>query len=199
MIIFWLSQDSNVTPPVCLAAFTAAAIAKSPPMATGVTSWKLAKGLYIVPVLFAYTPLLTGDWGEALTIFGFAVVGIYALAAGLQGCMEHPLGWPLRAVALAAGLACLWPHSIPLNARRRRRHHPAPCPEHPQRARYRPGLTAALRLPISTAQAEGACRSLAQATVKPSHSDHIIRNPAECGPRQCEPRSISAPSALRGM
>ena len=35
MIVFWLSQDSNVTPPVCLAAFTAAAIAKSPPMATG--------------------------------------------------------------------------------------------------------------------------------------------------------------------
>ncbi len=116
MIIFWLSQDSNVTPPVCLAAFTAAAIAKSPPMATGVTSWKLAKGLYIVPVLFAYTPLLSGSWGEALTIFGFAVVGIYALAAGLQGCMEHPLGLLLRAIALAAGLACLWPDALLVNA-----------------------------------------------------------------------------------
>ncbi|MEL6960065.1 MAG: TRAP transporter fused permease subunit, partial [Pseudomonadota bacterium] len=40
MIIFWLSQDSNVTPPVALAAFTAAAIAKAPAMATGVASWK---------------------------------------------------------------------------------------------------------------------------------------------------------------
>ncbi|MSU91685.1 TRAP transporter fused permease subunit [Rhodobacteraceae bacterium 2CG4] len=112
MIIFWLSQDSNVTPPVALAAFTAAAIAKSPAMATGVASWKLAKGLYIVPVLFAYTPLLSGDPLAALTIFGFAVVGIYALAAGLQGCMERPLGPAGRALALAAGVACLWPAAV---------------------------------------------------------------------------------------
>jgi TRAP-type uncharacterized transport system fused permease subunit len=53
LIIFWLSQDSNVTPPVCLAAFAAAGIAGTPPMATGMTSWKLAKGLYLVPLLFA--------------------------------------------------------------------------------------------------------------------------------------------------
>jgi len=112
MIIFWLSQDSNVTPPVALAAFTAAAIAKSPAMATGVASWKLAKGLYIVPVLFAYTPLLSGDPVAALTVFAFAVAGVYALAAGLQGCMERPLGLIGRALALAAGIACLWPSSI---------------------------------------------------------------------------------------
>ncbi|MGD8498269.1 MAG: TRAP transporter fused permease subunit, partial [Chromatiales bacterium] len=68
MLIFWLSQDSNVTPPVCLAAFAAATIAKSPPMATGFTAWKLAKGLYIVPLLFAYTPFLSGDWGDAFRI-----------------------------------------------------------------------------------------------------------------------------------
>ncbi len=115
MIVFWLSQDSNVTPPVCLAAFTAAAIAKSPPMLTGVQSWKLAKGLYIVPVLFAYTPLLSGDWGAAFTVFGFAVVGIYALAAGMQGCMERRLNIPFRAAALVTGIACLWPFSLIVN------------------------------------------------------------------------------------
>ena len=114
MIIFWLSQDSNVTPPVALAAFTAAAIAESPAMRTGVASWKLAKGLYIVPILFAYTPLLAGDPGAALMVFGFAVIGIYALAAGLQGCMERPLNPVLRALALAAGIACLWPWSLPV-------------------------------------------------------------------------------------
>ncbi len=115
MIVFWLSQDSNVTPPVCLAAFTAAAIAKSPPMATGLQSWKLAKGLYIVPVLFAYTPLLSGDWGAAFVVFFFAIFGIYALAAGMQGCMERPLHPVLRGVALAAGVACLWPFSLLAN------------------------------------------------------------------------------------
>ncbi|MEM9009621.1 MAG: TRAP transporter fused permease subunit [Pseudomonadota bacterium] len=116
MIVFWLSQDSNVTPPVCLAAFTAAAIAKSPPMATGLVSWKIAKGLYIVPVLFAYTPFLSGDPLAALQIFGFALVGIYGLAAALQGAMEAPLNIALRLVAGAAGIACLWPGMILVNA-----------------------------------------------------------------------------------
>ena len=68
MIIFWLSQDSNVTPPVCLTAFAAAAIAKTPPMATGLTAWRVAKGIYIVPLLFAYTPILSGDWIAAIQI-----------------------------------------------------------------------------------------------------------------------------------
>ena len=109
MIIFWLSQDSNVTPPVALAAFTAAAIAKAPAMATGFASWKLAKGLYIVPLMMAYTPFLSGDWGVMLVIFGFGVVGIYALAGALQGCMESPLNPVLRVVAAVAGAACIWP------------------------------------------------------------------------------------------
>ncbi len=112
MIIFWLSQDSNVTPPVCLASFTAAAIAKSGPMITGLQSWKIAKGLYIVPLLFAYTPILSGDWWTALQIFAFALVGIYGIAAALQGCMEAPLNWPLRALAFAAGIAAIWPANL---------------------------------------------------------------------------------------
>ena len=115
MIIFWLSQDSNVTPPVALAAFTAAAIAKAPAMATGFASWKLAKGLYIVPVLFAYTPFLSGDWPVMIRIFLFAVVGIYALSAALQGCMERPFGWLMRVPVGAAGLACLWPDVVIVN------------------------------------------------------------------------------------
>ena len=115
MIVFWLSQDSNVTPPVCLAAFTAATIAGSPPMRTGLMSWKIAKGLYVVPVLFAYTPLLSGDIVEALRISLFALVGLYGLAAALQGWFEHPIGWPMRAVAALAGLACLWPDPLWVN------------------------------------------------------------------------------------
>ncbi|SEA00394.1 TRAP transporter permease [Rubrimonas cliftonensis] len=115
MIIFWLSQDSNVTPPVCLAAFTAAAIAKASPLGTGLASWKLAKGLYIVPVLFAYTPLLSGDPLAALQTFAFAVVGVYGLAAGMEGWMETRLTLPLRAVVFAAGLATVWPSPLWVN------------------------------------------------------------------------------------
>ena len=112
MIIFWLSQDSNVTPPVCLTAFTAAAIAKTPPMATGLQSWKIAKGLYIVPLLFAYTPFLGGSWYVVFEIFIFALIGLYALCGALQGYLENELSWPMRIVILLLGGAMLWPLPI---------------------------------------------------------------------------------------
>lgn len=104
LIVFWLSQDSNVTPPVCLAAFTAAGIAKSPPMATGLQAWKIAKGLYIVPIIFAYTPLIGGDLITVLRIGFFSLFGIYAFSCLLQRHSEGPLQiwmYPLLIVAAA--------------------------------------------------------------------------------------------------
>jgi len=112
MIIFWLSQDSNVTPPVCLTAFAAAAIAKTPPMATGFTAWKISKGLYIIPVLFAYTSFIGGSNIEIIKIFFFALFGIYALVAAMEGYLEHPLNLFLRAVLAVIGLSMLWPHGL---------------------------------------------------------------------------------------
>tara|TARA_A100001015_G_C15024180_1_gene729562 strand:+ start:700 stop:2880 length:2181 start_codon:yes stop_codon:yes gene_type:complete len=91
LIIFWLSQDSSVTPPVCLAAFTAAGIAKSPPMATGFQAWKIAKGLYIIPLMFAYTPLISGNWLEIFQVGIFALFGIYAINSLIQVYAEGPL------------------------------------------------------------------------------------------------------------
>ena len=106
LVIFWLSQDSNVTPPVCLVAFTAAAIAGTPPMRTGLTSWKVAKGLYLVPLLFAFTPLITGSWTERLAVFGFSCLGLYALAGLLQWHLETRLN-AITGAALAVSAACL--------------------------------------------------------------------------------------------
>ncbi|WP_235937562.1 TRAP transporter permease [Marinobacter caseinilyticus] len=110
MIIFWLSQDSNVTPPVCLTAFAAAAIAGTPPMRTGFTAWKIAKGLYIVPLLFAYSPLISGDFSEMLRVFVFGLFGVYAIIAGLEGFLEHRLAWWLRLLMFPVGALMLWPH-----------------------------------------------------------------------------------------
>ncbi len=109
MIIFWLSQDSNVTPPVCLAAFTAAAIAKSPPMKTGFSAWKIAKGLYVVPLLFAYTPLLSGDWLKMMEIFVFALFGLWILSAAVEGHWENRLSILPRLLGLGVGIALIWP------------------------------------------------------------------------------------------
>lgn len=115
MIIFWLSQDSNVTPPVCLAAFAAAALAETKPMATGLTAWKIAKGLYVMPLLFAYTPFLAGDFWLSLWIFAFGTVGIYALTAAISGWMEAPLSWLERILLAATGTALLWPTGPTVN------------------------------------------------------------------------------------
>ena len=109
LIIFWLSQDSNVTPPVCLVAFTAAAIAGTPPMRTGFTSWKIAKGLYLVPLLFAFTPLITGSWTERLTVFGFACLGLYALAGLLQWHLEAKLNAVSAGLLLLSAALLMWP------------------------------------------------------------------------------------------
>lgn len=112
MIIFWLSQDSNVTPPVCLAGFTAAAIAKTPPMATGLESWKIAKGIYIIPLLFAYTPLISEHWIDVVEIFAFALVGLFAVVSSMQGYMMGRLSLFMRLAVGACGVALLWPATL---------------------------------------------------------------------------------------
>ncbi|HRY06884.1 MAG TPA: TRAP transporter fused permease subunit [Hyphomicrobiaceae bacterium] len=112
LIIFWLSQDSNVTPPVCLAAFTASGIAGSPPFQTGVASWKLSKGLYIVPLLFAYTPLITGSQMEALQAAFFALFGLYATNALILRFAEGPLRWWAYPAFTVGAIASYWSGSI---------------------------------------------------------------------------------------
>ncbi len=109
MIIFWLSQDSNVTPPVCLTAFAAAAIAGTNQIRTGFTAWKLAKGLYIMPLLFAYTPFLYGDWITALEIFFFTLISLYAFAAAFQGHLARDLNIVLRLFVGAIAVCLLYP------------------------------------------------------------------------------------------
>jgi TRAP-type uncharacterized transport system fused permease subunit len=108
LIIFWLSQDSNVTPPVCLAAFAAAGIAGTKPMATGITSWKVAKGLYLIPVLFAYSPLISGTWPERLTTFGWSCLGLYAAAGLLQWRLDRPLNLVSAMLLAVSAFLLLW-------------------------------------------------------------------------------------------
>lgn len=109
LIIFWLSQDSNVTPPVCLAAFAAAGIAGSKPMETGFQAWKIAKGLYIMPLMFAYTPLISGEWFEVIQIGFFALFGIYAINSLIQTYAEGPLNIGLYAMLIIGGIGSFWP------------------------------------------------------------------------------------------
>lgn len=115
LIIFWLSQDSNVTPPVCLAAFAAAGIAGSKPMETGFQSWKIAKGLYIVPLMFAYTPLISGDWLQIIQIGLFGLFGMYAINAMIQLHAEGPLNLLTGSLLIIGGIGSFWPLNLLMN------------------------------------------------------------------------------------
>lgn len=109
LIIFWLSQDSNVTPPVCLTAFAAATIARTPAMRTGLTAWKIAKGLYLVPLLIAYTGLVSWDVTSVLVSGAFAILATYALIGAIEGYLEGRLNLILRGLLVGAGLVLVWP------------------------------------------------------------------------------------------
>lgn len=109
LVIFWYSQDSNVTPPVALAAFAGAGIARADPMKTGFQAWKMAKGLYLIPLFMVYNPeLIYGGetWYYVWTILvGF--VALAAFAAALEGYMFTRMAWYSRVLA-AVGLVLIF-------------------------------------------------------------------------------------------
>jgi TRAP transporter 4TM/12TM fusion protein len=87
MIVYWLSQDSNITPPVCIAAFAGATIAKANMWRTAFASFKFAKFLYMGPFLFGYVPGFTLDgtpWDIAKA-FVLIAIGTYAYAYIMSG------------------------------------------------------------------------------------------------------------------
>ncbi|UMA67155.1 TRAP transporter fused permease subunit (plasmid) [Roseivivax marinus] len=87
MLVFWYSQSSNISPPVCMAAFAGASIAKSDPMRTGFTALKFSAYLFVIPVLFIYTPILMpeGLTGPAVQAMITSFIAVVATAAAFSG------------------------------------------------------------------------------------------------------------------
>ncbi|MEI8596026.1 TRAP transporter permease [Photobacterium sp. Hal280] len=110
MIVFWLSQTSNVTPPIALAAFAGAGIANASPMRSAVQAFKLAQGFFLIPAMMAFSGLILGD-GETLHfVIGIATTAglIIAFAGGIEGRLINPLNKPFRVVLLALALIILF-------------------------------------------------------------------------------------------
>jgi TRAP-type uncharacterized transport system fused permease subunit len=87
MIVYWLSQDSNITPPVCIAAFAGATIAKANMWKTAFTAFKFAKFLYLGPFLFGYVPAFSLDGSSSDIIVAFVLImfGTWAYSWLLSG------------------------------------------------------------------------------------------------------------------
>ena len=112
MFVFYFGIVADITPPVALAAYAGSAIAKSNPMKTGVTATRLAITAFIVPYIFAYSPemlLIDTEWHEVLLIVVTSFIGIYGVAAGMEGYMYVKCPWWQRILCLAGGLFCIIP------------------------------------------------------------------------------------------
>ncbi|MBR2892857.1 MAG: DUF3394 domain-containing protein, partial [Clostridia bacterium] len=87
-------------------------IAKSNPMKTGVTATRLAITAFIVPYIFAYSPemlLIDAQWYDVVLIVITALVGIFAVSAGMEGYMFTKCPWWQRVILLGGGLLCIIP------------------------------------------------------------------------------------------
>ncbi|MDD7973668.1 TRAP transporter permease [Roseinatronobacter alkalisoli] len=114
LVVFWYSQDSNVTPPVALAGFAGAAIAGSKPMETSIQAWKFAKGLYLIPLFMVFNPeIIYGGPMPVVLWTGFtAILGLVAFAATIEGWLFGRMDVISRLVSLPAIAALFWPDFI---------------------------------------------------------------------------------------
>ena len=115
MFVFYFGIVADITPPVALAAYAGSAIAKSNPLKTGVTATRLAIAAFIIPYMFAYNPkMLFIDAGvfDIISIVITSFIGIYAVAAGMEGHMFQKLPWWQRILTLAGGLMLIIPETI---------------------------------------------------------------------------------------
>lgn len=110
MIVFWLSQTSNVTPPIALAAFAGAGIANASPMQSAIQAFKLAQGFFLIPAMMAFSGLIwvQGE-GMHFAIGIITCIGlIVAFAGAIEGLLFDKLALWMRALFLLLALSCLF-------------------------------------------------------------------------------------------
>ena len=114
--VFYFGIVADITPPVALAAYAGSAIAKGNPMKTGINATKLAIAAFIVPYIFAYSPAMlfvnvTSVWAVIQIVLS-ALLGIFGVAAGLEGFMLRKMNWLLRLICIGGGLGLMIPGAL---------------------------------------------------------------------------------------
>ena len=112
MFAFYFAILSAITPPVALAVFAAAGLAKSDLWATGLAAMRIAATSFIIPFMFVYEPalLMIGDWPTIVMASISATIGVMMFAAGLHGYfLTHSTLWQ-SALLVIGGLLLIDPH-----------------------------------------------------------------------------------------
>ena len=113
--VFYFGIVADITPPVALAAYAGSAIAKSDPMKTGINATKLAIAAFVVPYIFAMNPSMLlmneGVWA-AIQVIVTSLLGIFGIAAALNGHVFRTVSWVGRLVFAAGGLTLLIPGTV---------------------------------------------------------------------------------------
>ena len=114
--VFYFGIVADITPPVALAAYAGSAIAKADPMKTGVNATKLAIAAFIVPYIFAMNPqMLFVDVSSALQVVQIcisALLGIFGVAAALNGFLYRAISPLMRLILVVGGLGMLIPGTV---------------------------------------------------------------------------------------
>ena len=116
MFVFYFGIVADITPPVALAAYAGAAIAKAPPMKTALNATRLAIAAFIIPYVFAYnnSMIFIGDFGvfDVVSITVSAALGMMSIASGLMGYLIHDLKWFTRPILVIGGLLMVIPGTV---------------------------------------------------------------------------------------
>jgi TRAP-type uncharacterized transport system fused permease subunit len=109
LFLFYFGMLSLITPPDCLATYTAAAIARADFWKTGWAGMRLGIVAYVVPFAFVLQPALIGKGPAADVVVATlaAAAGVFVLAAGCVGYLVRPLSWARRAAFVVTGLLAL--------------------------------------------------------------------------------------------
>ena len=111
LFLFYFGMLSMITPPVCLATYAAASLARSDFWATGWAGMRLGVVAYVVPFIFAFHPalLFKGSATDIAAAAITAIAGVILLGIGIAGYLFRPLGWAKRLLLIAAGILLMPP------------------------------------------------------------------------------------------
>lgn len=114
MFIFYFANMSMITPPVAIASYTAAGIARTGLWETGIEAVRLALVLFLIPFVFVYNPGLLGLGSvyDILSVTFFCTVGVLSLGMGIIGHWRGNLSYPLRGAFVAAALCMIVPELV---------------------------------------------------------------------------------------